>query len=77
MQFMCLPPTRGPPLEPLFAVTQVRSYFYADHVLCISDLDKATSLAAVPKDKPMHPTRFSILRHVYDDGVSALLPLAL
>ena len=50
-----------------------KSYFYADHVLCISDLDKRAILKSLPPTKAMHAERFSVLRHVYADGV--LFPL--
>ena len=52
---------------------ELKHYFYADHVLCISELDKGQILRSLPPTKAMHDDRFSVLRHVYADGV--LYPL--
>lgn len=52
---------------------ELKHYFYADHVLCISELDKGQILRSLPPTKAMHQDRFSVLRHVYADGV--LYPL--
>ena len=48
---------------------ETRTYFYADHVLAISQSDKASMLASLSEEQPMHESRFSTLRHVYADGV--------
>lgn len=48
-------------------------YFYADHVLTISDVDRAAIRASLTRDRSMQEVRFSTLRHVYADGV--LFPL--
>ena len=52
---------------------EIKHYFQADHVLTISEVDKASILSALPPQKSMHESRFSIVRHVYADGV--LFPL--
>ena len=52
---------------------ELKSYFHADHVLTISDMDKATILASLPRERSMQEERFTTLRHVYSDGV--LFPL--
>ncbi|KAL1518582.1 hypothetical protein AB1Y20_002870 [Prymnesium parvum] len=53
---------------------ELASYFHADHVLTISEQDKMSILESLPDDKPMKAHRFSVLRHVYTDGV--LFPLS-
>jgi len=45
----------------------LRSYYYADHVLTISDLDRRAILRARPPGRRMHAARFSTVRHVYAD----------
>ena len=59
-------------------VTRIRdeeqkTYFHADHILCISESDRTSILRSLPSAKPMHELRFSTLRHVYADEV--LFPL--
>ena len=48
---------------------ELRHYFYADHVLTISEVDKAGIISSLPTSRAMHESRFSTLRHVYADGV--------
>jgi len=52
---------------------ELKWYFYADHVLTISDVDRAAIRASLTRDRSMQEVRFSTLRHVYADGV--LFPL--
>lgn len=43
------------------------SYYYADHVLTISNGDRSAIRAAMPKTRRMHAQRFSMLRHVFSE----------